>query len=249
MTLMKGYITIGTNNLTRSAAFYEALFEELGFTRQREYPGRAVYFGTEDDIQLVVITPADGQPATTGNGTMIALNVDVQHDCLQSGVLWGGSFDARTGSVLEGEILDPSLEVVLDSNRMARVQFTPLSPWGADDFDWQVLQIVGPMDWDEMIHENGDEDQRVDHFEIPHSVMIGDANRTVRVWSSEKPLEPGKYMIDGCFVLTDQNPGDTCHVVGVLRFEVPEDKDPLLGGFWAAILVPLSIIGCWCIEF
>ena len=43
---MKGYITIGTNNLTRSAAFYEALFEELGFTRQREYPGRAVYFGT-----------------------------------------------------------------------------------------------------------------------------------------------------------------------------------------------------------
>ena len=75
---MKGYITVGTNDLTRSAAFYEALFEELGFTRQREYPGRAVYFGTEDDIQLVVITPADGQPATTGNGTMVALNVDSQ---------------------------------------------------------------------------------------------------------------------------------------------------------------------------
>ena len=78
MALMKGYITVGTNNLTRSATFYEALFEELGFTRQREYPGRAVYFGTEDDVQLVVITPADGQPATAGNGTMIALNVDSQ---------------------------------------------------------------------------------------------------------------------------------------------------------------------------
>ena len=75
---MKGYITVGTNNLTRSATFYEALFEELGFTRQREYPGRAVYFGTEDDVQLVVITPADGQPATAGNGTMIALKVDSQ---------------------------------------------------------------------------------------------------------------------------------------------------------------------------
>ncbi len=75
---MKGYITIGTNDLTRSAEFYEALFEELDFTRQREYPGRAVYFGTEDDIQLVVITPADGQPATTGNGTMVALNVASQ---------------------------------------------------------------------------------------------------------------------------------------------------------------------------
>jgi catechol 2,3-dioxygenase-like lactoylglutathione lyase family enzyme len=50
----------------------------LGFTRQREYPGRAVYFGTEDDVQLVVITPADGRPATAGNGTMVALNVDSQ---------------------------------------------------------------------------------------------------------------------------------------------------------------------------
>ena len=78
MTLMKGYITVGTNNLARSAAFYEALFEELGFTRQREVADRAVYFGTEDDIQLVVITPADGQPATAGNGTMVALNVDTQ---------------------------------------------------------------------------------------------------------------------------------------------------------------------------
>ena len=75
---MKGYITVGTNNLTRSATFYEALFEELGFTRQREYPGRAIYFGTETDIQLVVITPADGLPATAGNGTMVALNVDSQ---------------------------------------------------------------------------------------------------------------------------------------------------------------------------
>jgi len=75
---MKGFITVDTNNLTRSPTFYEALFEELCFTRQREYLGRAVYFGTEDDVQLVVITPADGKPATAGNGTMIALNVDSQ---------------------------------------------------------------------------------------------------------------------------------------------------------------------------
>ena len=75
---MKGYTTVGTNNLARSAAFYEALFEELGFTRRREVADRAVYFGTEDDVQLVVITPADGQPATAGNGTMVALNVDTQ---------------------------------------------------------------------------------------------------------------------------------------------------------------------------
>ena len=75
---MKGYVTLGTNNLEQAAEFYEALFRELGYTRQREYAGRVVYFGTDTDIQLVVITPADGQPATTGNGTMVALNVDSQ---------------------------------------------------------------------------------------------------------------------------------------------------------------------------
>ena len=80
---MKGYITVGTNNLACSAAFYEALFEELGFTRRREVADRAVYFGTEDDVQLVVITPADGQPATAGNGTMVALNVDTQEQVQQ----------------------------------------------------------------------------------------------------------------------------------------------------------------------
>lgn len=220
VSLSLGTSAVLTNAITNSMAMEESFLLAHLFTVQ----------ATDVNVSLAP-------------GDMISLKVDVQHDCLQSGVLWWGSFDARTGIVLDGDILDPSLEVVIDSNRMARVQFTPLSPWGQGDFDWQVLEIVGPMDWDEMIHRNGDEDQRVDHFEIPHSVMIGDANRTVRVWSSEKPLAPGKYMVDGCFVLTDQHPGDTCHVVGVLRFEVPEDKDPLLNGFWAAIIVPLSIVG------
>ena len=95
MTLMKGYITVGTNNLARSAAFYEALFEELGFTRRREVADRAVYFGTEDDVQLVVITPADGQPATAGNGTMVALNVDTQEQVqrLHARAMDLGAFD------------------------------------------------------------------------------------------------------------------------------------------------------------
>ena len=89
----------------------------------------------------------------------------------------GVLYDAGSRIILDGDILDPSLEVKIDSNRMARVQFTPLSPWGESDFDWQVMEIVGPMDWDEMVHGNGDEDQRLDHFETPHTTMVGEANR------------------------------------------------------------------------
>ena len=176
------------------------------------------------------------------SGDMISLRVDVQHECIQGGVLWWGSYDAGSRIILEGDILDPSLEVKIDTNRMARVQFTPLSPWGESDFDWQVMEIVGPMDWDEMVHGNGDEEQRLDHFEIPHTTMVGEANRSVRAWSADKPLPPGKYMVDGCFVLTDQEPSSTCHSIGMLRFEVSEDPDPLLGSSWAVLIIPLSVI-------
>ena len=113
---------------------------------------------------------------------------------------------------------------------------------GESDYDWQVIEIIGPMDWDEMVHGNGDEDQRLDHFETPHTTLIGEANRTVRAWSTDKPLMPGKYMIDGCFILTDQDPSNTCHSVGMLRFEVFEEREPLLGSFWAMVIVPMSIV-------
>ena len=188
------------------------------------------------------IVQANDVNVSLSSGDMVSLRVDVQHECIQGGVLWWGSYDAGSRIILEGNILDPALEIMVDSNRMARVQFTPLSPWGDSDFDWQVIEIVGPMDWDEMVHENGDQDQRLDHFEIPHTTMVGEANRTVRAWSADKPLPPGKYMVDGCFVLTDQEPSSACHSIGILRFEVFEDPDPLLSNSWAALIIPLSII-------
>lgn len=188
------------------------------------------------------IVQANDVNVSLSSGDMISLRVDVQHECIQGGVLWWGSYDAGSRIILEGDILDPSLEVKIDTNRMARVQFTPLSPWGESDFDWQVMEIVGPMDWDEMVHGNGDEEQRLDHFEIPHTTMVGEANRSVRAWSADKPLPPGKYMVDGCFVLTDQEPSSTCHSIGMLRFEVSEDPDPLLGSSWAVLIIPLSVI-------
>jgi predicted lactoylglutathione lyase len=47
---MLGYITLGTNNLAKSAAFYDALAKEIGATRTM-----------------------DGKAASVGNGVMAAL--------------------------------------------------------------------------------------------------------------------------------------------------------------------------------
>ncbi len=178
-----------------------------------------------------------------GPGDVFSLSIDVRHDCVQSGVLWWGTFDARSGITLVGDLLDPKLEHAIDSNRMLRIEFTPISPWNSEDFSSQIIEVVGPMDdWSSMAHGFGQEDQRLEHFESPHSFRIGDANRTVRTWSAEKPLNPGLYMIDACFTLSDQNPSEPCDVVAVLRFEVPEGKDALLSGTWVAVIIPLGVI-------
>lgn len=70
---MIGYVTLGTNDLPRAAAFYDALFASIGVGRQWEFE-RAIGWGPSSQApSLSVIKPFDGQPATVGNGVMIAL--------------------------------------------------------------------------------------------------------------------------------------------------------------------------------
>ena len=75
---MKGYVTLGTNDLDSAARFYEQLLESIGVKKQREIPNHIVYFGRESGTELAVIVPADGKSATAGNGTMVALRIDSQ---------------------------------------------------------------------------------------------------------------------------------------------------------------------------
>jgi catechol 2,3-dioxygenase-like lactoylglutathione lyase family enzyme len=73
---MIGYVTLGTNNLPRAAAFYDALLAELGARRLMDY-GRGYSYGVSmDRPTLGIVTPYDTQPATVGNGVMVALSAD-----------------------------------------------------------------------------------------------------------------------------------------------------------------------------
>ena len=70
---MIGYVTLGTNDLGRACAFYDALLGEIGAKRTMDFE-RGVAWGVSwDQPGLSVIKPFDGQPATRGNGTMVAL--------------------------------------------------------------------------------------------------------------------------------------------------------------------------------
>jgi catechol 2,3-dioxygenase-like lactoylglutathione lyase family enzyme len=70
---MIGYTTLGTNDLPRAAAFYDALFAEMGIQRLMEFPRGIAWGRSWDTPGFGVMQPFDGQPATRGNGTMIAL--------------------------------------------------------------------------------------------------------------------------------------------------------------------------------
>ena len=73
---MIGYTTVGTNNLEKAAAFYDALLGEVGAGRFMQEDTFVAWAVTPDQPAFSVCRPYDGNPATVGNGTMIALAVD-----------------------------------------------------------------------------------------------------------------------------------------------------------------------------
>jgi catechol 2,3-dioxygenase-like lactoylglutathione lyase family enzyme len=73
---MIGYALLGTNDLPRAAAFYDALLAEIGATRFMESDRFIAWAVSPEAPSLGVCLPFDGKPATVGNGTMVALALD-----------------------------------------------------------------------------------------------------------------------------------------------------------------------------
>ena len=97
---MIGYVTLGTNDLPRAAADYDALLDELGAKRLMETE-RYIFWGVSmQQPSLCVIKPFDGEPAAIGNGNMVALVVDARDkvDRLHAKALaLGGSDEGAPG--------------------------------------------------------------------------------------------------------------------------------------------------------
>jgi predicted lactoylglutathione lyase len=70
---MIGYVTLGTNDLAKAAAFYDAIAKELGVGRFMETDSFIAWGTPGGAAGLGVTKPFDGQAATVGNGVMVAL--------------------------------------------------------------------------------------------------------------------------------------------------------------------------------
>lgn len=74
---MIGYVTLGTNDIDKARAFYDALLGEVGAKRIMEFDNGFTMWGVSfDKPGLAVTLPYNGEPATVGNGVMPALVQD-----------------------------------------------------------------------------------------------------------------------------------------------------------------------------
>ena len=97
---MIGYVTLGTNRFNDAAKFYDDLFAAVGAGRIFE-SDRFIAWGTGMTSPAVSIAkPYDGNPATVGNGVMVALAMDAPEkvDLIHARALeLGGSDEGAPG--------------------------------------------------------------------------------------------------------------------------------------------------------
>lgn len=70
---MIGYVTLGTNDIKKAAAFYDALLEPMGGKRFMEFDTFIAWTNNPKSPGLSVTKPFDGNAASVGNGVMVAL--------------------------------------------------------------------------------------------------------------------------------------------------------------------------------
>ncbi|MGI1677815.1 MAG: VOC family protein [Cellvibrionaceae bacterium] len=103
---MIGYVTLGTNDLPRAVAYYDALFGSLGIGRFMEEENYFVAWApTPDAPSVAVSVPFNKEPATVGNGVMVALYLESQEQVVafyNKAIELGGTDEGKPGFRPEG---------------------------------------------------------------------------------------------------------------------------------------------------
>jgi predicted lactoylglutathione lyase len=102
---MIGYTTVGTNDLEKAVAFYDALLATLGAKRFMETEKFVAWAVSPEQPAFSVCKPNDGHAATVGNGTMIAFEVNSTElvDAVYSRAIeLGGTDEGPAGPRMDG---------------------------------------------------------------------------------------------------------------------------------------------------
>lgn len=122
---MIGYVTLGTNRFDEAAKFYDDLFAVLGAGRLMEGDTFIAWSTSMASPAVSIIKPNDGEPATAGNGVMVALVMDKPEtvDAIHAKALaLGGTDEGAPG--LRGDQFYAGYFRDLDGNKLNAFCFT-----------------------------------------------------------------------------------------------------------------------------
>jgi catechol 2,3-dioxygenase-like lactoylglutathione lyase family enzyme len=97
---MIGYATLGSNDLKRSAAFFDSILSDLGGTRCRTEPNLLGWRFSTGGAELYVLTPYDGECAQQGNGQMLGLyatTTAIVHSVYEKAIALGALDEGQPG--------------------------------------------------------------------------------------------------------------------------------------------------------
>ncbi|MGI4977488.1 MAG: VOC family protein [Janthinobacterium lividum] len=126
---MFSHLMIGSNDLDRSKAFYDATLGALGASPgERDAKGHVVY--SHRDGRLMLTTPIDGQPACGANGGTIGFTADTAEQVEawhEAGAANGGTAiedapgvrNAASGKLYLAYLRDPDGNKLCALHRMA----------------------------------------------------------------------------------------------------------------------------------
>jgi predicted lactoylglutathione lyase len=115
---MIGYAMLGTNDYQKALEFYDKVLAPVGGKRAMDF-GTSTVFGSGNGAMLGIGTPYNKEPATWGNGTMVALQMpskekvhEVYDTAIANGAKCEGPAGARGDNFYAGYFRD------LDGNKL-----------------------------------------------------------------------------------------------------------------------------------
>lgn len=94
------HVTVGTNDLRKARAFYDEVLGQFGMQRLADLGDNGSIWGV-DAPSFFVLKPANGQPASVGNGVTVSFqapdraSIDAAH---LSALALGGKDEGRPGA-------------------------------------------------------------------------------------------------------------------------------------------------------
>ena len=116
---MIGYVTLGSNDIQRAAAFYDGVLSVMDAKREMDAESFVGWSQTPGAPMLSIIKPFDGAPPTVGNGVMVALVVKTREEVATlhaKALQLGGADEGAPG--LRGETFYGGYFRDLDGNKL-----------------------------------------------------------------------------------------------------------------------------------